>query len=97
MSRRSWNTDHGPIRGFYRDRENAWIFGVCAGIADRFNFRLSMVRLIAIISLVLFFWITVAVYLGATLLIAEKPLMYSGSRSESEFWKRRRGNDWSHS
>ena len=37
MSHRTWNTDHGPLRGLYRDRENGWVFGVCAGIADRFN------------------------------------------------------------
>ena len=42
MSRRIWDLDHGPLRGFYRDRENAWISGICSGIADRFNFRLGM-------------------------------------------------------
>ena len=88
MSRHIWNTDCNTARGFYRDRENAWIFGVCAGIADRFNFRVGTVRVIALISLVLFFWITVALYLGATLLIREKPLIYSGRRTEYEFWRR---------
>ena len=37
MRQDTWNTDYGPFRGFYRDRENGWIFGVCAGLADRFN------------------------------------------------------------
>ena len=37
MSQGTWNIDYGPFRGFYRDRENGWIFGVCAGLADRFN------------------------------------------------------------
>lgn len=92
MSQRTWNTDWGPTRGFYRDRENAWIFGVCAGIADRFNFRVGTVRIIALVSLVLFFWLTVALYLAATLLIREKPLMYSGERTEYEFWRRRDRN-----
>jgi phage shock protein PspC (stress-responsive transcriptional regulator) len=55
MNRDTWNIDFGPLRGLYRDRENGWIFGVCAGVADRFNFRTGTVRLIAIISLVLFF------------------------------------------
>jgi len=92
MSHHTWNTDFGPLRGFYRDRENAWIFGVCAGIADRFNFRLSTVRIIAVICLVLFFWATAAVYIGATILIREKPLIYSGRRTEFEFW--RQNNDY---
>ena len=94
MTQRTWNTDYGPLRGLYRDRENAWIFGVCAGIADRFNFRLSTVRIIAIISLVLFFWLTAAIYIGATLLIREKPLVYSGRRSEYEFWRRHQSDYW---
>lgn len=95
MTQRTWNTDDGPLRGFYRDRENAWIFGVCAGIADRFNFRLSTVRIIAIISLIVTFWLSAAVYIGATLLIREKPLVYSGRRSEYDFWRRNRHHHWS--
>jgi phage shock protein C len=88
MSQRTWNSDHGPIRGFYRDRENGWVFGVCAGIADRFNLNLGAIRLVAIISLFLFFWLTAAIYLAATVLISEKPLVYSGRDSEYEFWRR---------
>lgn len=89
MSQNTWNIDFGPLRGFYRDRENAWIFGVCSGIAERFNFRLSTVRIIAVICLLVFFWITAAIYIGATILIREKPLIYSGRRTEYEFWRRR--------
>lgn len=97
MSQNTWNIDFGPLRGLYRDRESAWMFGVCAGLADRFNFRLSTVRVIAVICLVLFFWATAAVYIGATLLIREKPLIYSGRQAESDFWRRRDRNNWSHS
>jgi phage shock protein PspC (stress-responsive transcriptional regulator) len=97
MSQHAWNTDYGPLRGLYRDRENAWIFGVCAGVADSFNFRLSTVRIIAVVSLLLFFWLSAAVYIGATLLIREKPLVYSGRRTEYEFWRRHHRDYWSHS
>jgi phage shock protein C len=97
MSRGTWNIDYGRIRGFYRDRENGWVFGVCAGLADRFNFRVATVRVIAIISLLLFFWLTAALYLGATVLIKEKPLVFSGSNSENEFWYRDRRDNWRHS
>lgn len=97
MTRRTWDIDYGPLRGLYRDRENAWIFGVCAGVADRFNFRLPTVRIIAIISLVLSFGMTVAVYIGATLLIREKPLVYSGRETEYQFWRRHHRDHWRHS
>ena len=93
MSRDTWNLDYGPLRGLYRDRENGWMFGVCAGLADRFNFNVVTVRVIAVVSLVLFFWLTAAVYIGATLLIKEKPLVYSGVQSEYEFWRRCR-DEW---
>ncbi len=94
MSRDTWNMEYGPLRGFYRDRENGWIFGVCAGLADRFNFRVGTVRVIALISLLLFFWLVAALYLGATLLIKEKPLVYSGRQSENDFWYRYKRDSW---
>ena len=98
MSRGSWNLDGRPLRGLYRDKENGWIFGVCAGVAEYFKFRTCTVRLIAVISLFLIFWPTVLVYFAATVLFRDRPLIYSGSRRESEFWKTRAGNgDWSHS
>lgn len=96
MSRDTWEIDYGRMRGFYRDRENGWVFGVCAGIADRFNFRVGTVRVLAIISLLLFFWLTAAIYLGATVLIREKPLVYSGRYREDDFWRRYQHSRRSH-
>ena len=95
MTQRTWNTDYGPLRGLYRDRESGWIFGVCAGLADRFNFRLGTIRVVAVICLVLFFWVTVAIYIAAMLIIRDKPLIYSGNNSEFEFWRRTRRDHWS--
>lgn len=94
MSQGTWNIDYGPFRGFYRDRDNGWIFGVCAGLADRFNLNVGAVRIIAVVSLLIFFWFTAVVYIAATLLIKEKPLVYSGRQSESEFWRRSRRSHW---
>lgn len=88
MSQRMWNSDYGPLRGFYRDSDRGWIFGVCAGIADRFNFRLGTIRVIAIICFMLFFWLTTAIYIGAALLVRDKPLIYSGRDTEFDFWRR---------
>ena len=98
MSRDRWNLDNGPLRGLYRDRENGWIFGVCAGVAEYFNFRTGTVRLLTVISLFFFFLPTVLVYFGMTLLFREKPLTYSGRCREYEFWRRScDGDRWSHS
>jgi phage shock protein C len=97
MSRDSWNIDNGPLRGLYRDRENGWIFGVCAGVAERFNFNVGTVRVLAVISLCLFFWATAAIYIGLTMLIRQKPLVYSGRRAEYEFWRKYRDDGWRHS
>ena len=94
MRQGTWNIDYGPFRGFYRDRENGWRFGVCAGLADRFNLQLGAVRVLAVVSLLVFFWLTATVYIAATLLIREKPLVYSGTRSEYEFWRRERRRHW---
>lgn len=94
MRQGTWNIDYGPFRGFYRDRENGWIFGVCAGLADRFNLQVGAVRALAVLSLLVFFWLTAAVYIAAAVLIREKPLIYSGARSEYEFWRRERRHYW---
>lgn len=95
MSRETWNIDRDCQRGLYRDRENGWVFGVCAGLADFCNFRVGTVRLIAFVCLIVFFWATVLLYIGATLLFREKPLVYSGRRAEYEFWRRRDAErDW---
>jgi phage shock protein C len=94
MSQGTWNIDYGPFRGFYRDRENGWILGVCAGLADRLNLQVGVVRALAVISLLVFFWMTAAIYIAATLLIREKPLIFSGTRSEYEFWRRECRRHW---
>jgi len=94
MNRDTWDTDIRPLRGLYRDRENGWLFGVCAGLADRFGFRLGIVRIIAVVSLLLFFWLSVAIYVAAVLLIKEKPLVYSGSKTEYDFWRTYRSDHW---
>ena len=98
MSRGTRNLDRGPLRGLYRDRENGWIFGVCAGVAEFGNFRTCTVRVIAVVCLLLFFWVTILVYIGAVLLFKERPLIYSGRRAEDDFWRRRAREDyWSRS
>jgi phage shock protein C len=98
MSRGTWNLDLGPPTGFYRDRENGWVFGVCAGISEYFNFRIGTVRLIVFICLLVFFLPTVLAYFAITILFRQKPLIYSGRNNEYEFWRRHHcQNHWSRS
>lgn len=99
MSRGEHVCDDGRrTHGLYRDRENGWLFGVCAGIADYFDVSPGIVRLIAVVALFLFFWPTVLVYAAATLLFRTKPLTWSGRCHEYEFWRGRDGHDrWRHS
>lgn len=93
-----FDRDYRSMHGLYRDRENGWIFGVCAGLADHLNARTGLVRLIAFVALLLFFWPTVIVYLAAALLFRSKPLTWSGTCREYEFWRRQNGHDgWRHS
>lgn len=97
MSRETWSSDHGPLKGLYRDRERGWFFGVCAGVADFFGFRTGSVRLLTAVSLLLFFWPTALLYLAAVFLFRERPLIYSGRRAEDEFWRRSGYREyWSH-
>ncbi len=97
MSRRNVNTDRGAVAGLYRDRENGWVFGVCAGIAARFDAELTAVRIVAVISLILFFWPTVLAYGVLALLLRDKPLIYAGRRTEFDFWRNYRHDRWSRS
>lgn len=85
-------------RGLYRDRENGWIFGVCAGIADRYGFEPVLIRIIATLALLLLTIPTALLYLAATVLIRRRPLTYRGSSPEQDFWRGRRDRDsWSSS
>ncbi len=80
----------GPNR-LYRDPENGIFLGVCAGIARYFDFKVMVVRILAVIALLLFFWPTVALYLGVGWLLKPTPLYYRGRGSERHFWRTNRG------
>ena len=97
MSRRRARQACEFVNRLYRDRENAWIFGVCAGIAEYGDFRVGMVRLIALISLWFFTAATAIAYLVAALLFRNKPLTYSGPYAERDLWKNANlRNEWRH-
>ena len=57
--------EHEPL--FVRPREGRMVAGVCAGIADRWNLDITLVR-IATVALTLISGVGLAVYLAAWLL-----------------------------
>ncbi len=73
------------LRHLYKDRDNGVIMGVCAGIADHFDIRVSVLRLIALICLLFFFVPTLVVYITAGLLLRDRPLSYRGRGSDCRF------------
>jgi len=55
----------------YRIKEGKLLCGVCTGIADYFSLDISIVRLIAIVSI--FTSVGVVAYIAAAFVIPEKP------------------------
>ena len=74
-----------PRRRFYRTRDKAMIAGVCAGLADYFGFNLRVTRILAFISLLMAFPITVLVYFGAVLLFPSRSDEPLRSQQDAEF------------
>jgi len=83
-------------RRLYRDKDRAWFFGVCAGVSEFFDVELWVVRLLTIISLLVFTMATIMGYLALAFLLKEKPLRYYGPEAERHFWNSngRHGRQW---
>lgn len=60
-------------RRFYRNRDQAMVAGVCAGIADYFGFNLRVTRLIALVSLLMAMPITLLIYFATVFLVPAAP------------------------
>ena len=74
---------HGPL---YRSRHGI-IFGVCRGVADYFNFRVSWVRIIVLaLFLVSGIWPVVFIYLAASLLMKPEPIRPLETEDERDFY-----------
>lgn len=65
--------DEIPNRRFYRNRDRAFIAGVCAGVADYFGFNLKVTRVIAVISLLMAMPVTLLIYFATVVLIPSAP------------------------
>ena len=80
------------LSGLYLDRENGWVFGVCAGIADRFGVDLNIVRIVTCLLLVFFTMPTAITYALAAALLSDRPLSMSDPDREREFWRSNHSN-----
>lgn len=56
-------------RRLFRDKRRAMLFGVCAGFAEYFGFRLGAVRVLTVFALILFLPATLLIYFGMVLLL----------------------------
>ena len=76
-------------RTLYRDSERGVIHGVCAGIAEHFDWPVWLIRL-GTLGLGWLFPVSVVVaYLVAALILPQRPLRYCGEGDERNFWQSR--------
>ncbi len=71
----------------YRNPEQGKLLGVCAGLADYFGVNAWTVRIMAIISLVLFTLPTLVGYFAAAIFMPRRPDALYASREEEDFWR----------
>lgn len=77
---------HHGERGLYKDTEEGWFLGVCAGIARYFDLSRTGVRIVVGLSLLFMFWPTLIAYVVAGFVLRNRPLCYCG-RDERRFWR----------
>ena len=71
----------------YRDRENAMIAGVCAGLADYFGFNRRGVRFITALSLLLFMPFVVVSYIILAIVLPVRPVEQQVDEERANFWR----------
>lgn len=80
------------LGGLYLDKENAWLSGVCAGIAARFDIDLNVLRLLVAISACLLTLPTLVAYALAALVLNDRPLTPRDPDRERDFWRAHRND-----
>ena len=83
-------SDYGRTRNphrLYRNRERAWLAGVCAGLADYFGFNLKAVRLVFVIAAIPFPPAVILGYLVLAILLPVRPLEVERDEEQERFWR----------
>lgn len=73
----------------YRDKENAMLAGVCAGLADYFGFNRKGVRVGTALCLLIppFFPFVVVSYIVLAILLPVKPRDLYETKEQADFWR----------
>ncbi len=79
---------NSPRTSFYRDKQNAKLMGVCAGIADYTGVNAIWVRLGALMLLGMTGGAVIPFYFLIGLLANKKPPHLYVDRQEQQFWQR---------
>jgi phage shock protein C len=77
---------YNPHR-LYRDREHRLLGGVCAGIAEYFGISRLIVRIVTLISLIMFTLPTIVGYGLALILLQKKPRDQPIEPEKTRFWQ----------
>ena len=71
----------------YRDRENAMLAGVCAGLADYFGFNRKALRIIICISAIFFLPFVAVSYLVLAIVLPVRPVEMKIDDEQANFWR----------
>ncbi len=71
----------------YRDKENAILAGVCAGLASYFGLCRKGLRVVVAISTVFFFPFVVPAYIILAIILPTKPEDLYKDESQEKFWR----------
>ena len=71
----------------YRDRENAMLAGVCAGLADYFGFNRKALRIITGVSAICFLPFVVISYLVLAIILPVRPVEMRLDEEQANFWR----------
>jgi len=71
----------------YRDKENAMLAGVCAGLANYFGLNRKGLRLVTLVSTVFFFPFVVPAYIVLAIILPVKPQDLYQDESQEKFWR----------
>lgn len=79
--------EHKNPHRLYRDKENAILGGVCAGLANYFGLNLKAVRLIVAVCTVFFLPFTVLAYAALVILLPNQPQNLYKTEAQEKFWR----------
>ena len=79
---------NGPRTTLYRDKQNAKLMGVCAGIADYTGVNVGWIRLGAVVLTMVSGGWTIPAYFIAGMVLNKKPPHLYVDEQEQKYWQR---------